>query len=425
MTEFHEQRSPALQMQSGHVVRAAFMPLLDAAPLIVAARLGFAEQEGLAIVLERGTSWAGLRDRIAVGRLDVAHMLAPMPIAANLGMTALPVDLIVPMALGYGGNTVTVSARLWRDLQETASVLQSDAVAAGRAFAAVVKRRREAAAPRPVIGVVHTHSAHYYQLAYWLAAVGVDPLRDVDIVVVPPPQTAAALQLGEIDAFCAGEPWGTLATQLATGHILLTNESIWRQSPEKVLGVRSLWFEEEPARTAALVRSLFRAAEWCDVPSHVADLTRLLSEAGALDLPEEVISVALARRRGGGADAGSGFLTFARNGAAFPWLSHASWFYSQMTRWRQAAFSQHGLAIARSTYRPDIFRAALMPLGVDLPVANSKVEGRLTKPTPVGSSSGKLVLGPDTFFDGSIFDPDDVTGYLAQAAHLGLGEDRS
>jgi NitT/TauT family transport system ATP-binding protein len=392
------------------------MPLLDAAPIVVAAQRGFAKEEGLDLRLERETSWATLRDRIAVGHLDVAHMLAPMPIAANLGLTPLSTRLVVPMALGYGGNTLTASNALWQELGADAVALTRprDAMSAGQALAQVIRRRVASGAPRLVIAVVHTHSAHYYQLAYWLAAVGIVPTRDIDLVVVPPSLSTAALAQGQIDAFCAGEPWGSVAVGQSIGHVLATNTSIWRSSPEKVLGVRARWAEDDVQRTLALVRCIHRAATWCDDIENAAELVRLLSHADAIGQDEGRLAAGLAQRRAPGDPAeATGFLTFARHGASFPWLSHASWFYSQMVRWGHASFDTAGLAAARATYRPDLFRAALAPLAVDLPAANSKVEGQLRAATPVGSSGGRLLLGPDTFCDDRVFDPDDVPGYLA------------
>lgn len=397
-------------------VRVGFMPLLDAAPLIVAARRGFAQEAGIDLRLERETSWATLRDRIAVGHLDVAHMLAPMPIAANLGLTPLPVRLVVPMALGYGGNTLTVSSALAHEIFGCSAARgpTPDAMMAGRALSSVVRRRCGAGKPRLVIAVVHTHSAHFYQLAYWLAAVGIDPDKDVDVIVVPPQLAAAALAGGQIDAFCAGEPWGSVAVADAMGHVLATNTSIWRSSPEKVLGMRAQWIEADLQRTYATIRSIHRAAVWCDDPANTGELVHLLARADAIGVDEAVLAAGFARRAALDDKAQStGFLTFARNGASFPWLSHASWFYTQMVRWGQTAFDAAGLATARATYRPDHFRAALKPLGVDLPAANSKVEGMLRAPTAVGSSDGRLRLGPDTFCDGRIFDPDNVADYLA------------
>lgn len=393
-------------------VRMAFMPLLDAAPLIVAARMGFASSEGIEIALERETSWATLRDRVAVGHLDAAHMLAPMPIASNLGLAPLAVRIVVPMALGFGGNTVTVSSALAGDLRGCGLPPVADAAATGAALRRIVRERRQSGKDKLTIGVVHTHSAHFYQVAYWLSAVGIDHVRDVDIVVVPPSLTAAALARRQIDAFCAGEPWGTVAAHDAGACILLTNESIWRSSPEKVLGVREAWYEEDRERTRALVRSVFRAAQWCDDPQNERELARVLAGQDALQLGGGLLTEALARRRAGDGGSTTGFLAFARQSATVPSLSHAAWFYSQMTRWRQAQFSRNGLDIAVTTYRPDIHGAALKALGAGLSVDDNKIEG--APGSPAGSNGDIPCLGPEMFFDGAVFDPDDVEGYLAR-----------
>lgn len=98
--------------------------------------------------------------------------------------------------------------------------------------------------------------------------------------------------------------------------------------------------------------------------------------------------------------------------ATFPWKSHALWFYTQMVRWGHIRHTTERQQIANDTYRPDIYRSALKALGIAMPAASSKVEGALRLETPVGSS-GALTLGPDGFFDGGLFDPDDVDGYIA------------
>ena len=398
-------------------IRAGFMPLIDAAPLIVAARAGFAEAEGIAIDLERETTWAALRDRMAIGHLDAAHMLAPMPIAANLGLTSLPTRLIAPMALGSGGNTITVSRTLWQELVANGATADFDARRAADAFAAVVQARKARGQPRLVIAVVHPHSAHRYQVAYWLAAAGIDPVRDVELAVVPPPLTAAALTDGQIDAFSAGEPWGSIAVAKGVGCILTTNAHIWRSSPEKVLGVREAWATEDRARLGSLVRAVYRACLWCDDPVNRSALAELLSAADALALPVDIIARSLERRlttANGEQRAVDGFLSFGARAGAFPWISHALWFFTQMVRWGDARMSAANIAVAQLAYRPDLHREALQPLGAPLPNASSKVEGLLVTETPVASTAGRLSLGPDMFFDGAVFDPDCVLEPPAQ-----------
>jgi NitT/TauT family transport system ATP-binding protein len=395
-------------------IRAGFIPLLDCAPLLVAEAKGFARAEGLSLVLQRETSWATLRDRIAVRHLDVAHMLAAMPIASNLGLMPLAAPLIAPMSLGTGGNTITVSGELWRSLSEAGAPADLDAAASARAVAAVVESRRAGGKTRLVLAVVHPHSAHRYQLAYWLAAAGLRPDRDVELVVVPPSLMPDALADRQIDGFCAGEPWGSIATARGAGVIVTTNAHIWRSGAEKVLGMRSDWALADTDRLFRLLRAVHRAAEWCDAPDNRRELSRILALPEHLDLAAERLLPSLERRLaapGGGEVAVDGFLRFYGGAATFPWVSHALWFYAQMVRWGETRLSPDNFEAARRSYRPDLYREAVGVLGVTVPSANAKVEGALAVATPVGST-GRLYLGPDGFFDGTLFDPERISEYI-------------
>jgi NitT/TauT family transport system ATP-binding protein len=398
-----------------HHVTAAFLPLLDSALLVVAAERGFAAHEGIELSLVKETSWASIRDRMAVGHFDVAHMLAPMPIASNLGITSLPLAMLAPMALGLGGNAVTVSAALSRKLTDAGAPGDLAPRAAGDALRAVVGARARCGAPRLRFAVVHPHSGHNFELRYWLAACGIDPDREVELAIVPPPLMADALAAGRIDGFCVGEPWNSVAVARTGAHIITVKSRIWRSSPEKVLGVAAAWAEAQPAALAALLRALYRAARWCQDPARHAELAELLAQPRYLDQPPALLSPAITGRLRIAPDAHADvphfFIPCAR-AATFPWQSHALWFYSQMVRWGQVAHSAAHADIARRSYRPDLYRAALAGLDAPVPAANAKVEGALAAPLPVGVSRGTLELGPDGFFDGRIFDPDRLDEYL-------------
>jgi len=397
-------------------ITAGFLPLLDSAVLVVAKELNFAAAEGIDLALARETSWANIRDRLAVGHFQVAHVLAPMPIACNLGLTPLVVPTIVPMALGLGGNAVTVSNALWADMVDKGARADFDPAATGRALKAVVTDRG-ASKSKPMLrfAVVHPYSGHNYEFRYWLASCGIDSSRDVEIVIVPPPLMLDALASGTIDGYCVGEPWNTAAALAGKGHIATVKAAIWRSSPEKVLGVSARWAEENLDALSALLRALCKSAEWCGNARNRGDLARILAEKTYVGRPREWLLPALE----GELQDGSGdtkavadfFVPFAK-AATFPWKSHALWFYSQMVRWGQIQHSAERARIARETYRPDLYRAALKPLGIALPVANAKVEGALSAATPVGSSGASLVLGPDGFFDGGLFDPDKLDSYI-------------
>jgi ABC-type nitrate/sulfonate/bicarbonate transport system substrate-binding protein len=402
-------------MSSSERVNAGFIPLLDSALLVVAREKGFAETEGIDLVLVRENSWASIRDRLAVGHFDAAHMLAPMPIAFNLGLSPLAVPTIAPMALGLGGNAITVARELWSEMVEFGARPDFDPFSTGRALDAVVSRRAGKHGDPLRFAVVHPHSGHNYELRYWLAACGVDPQRDIEIVIVPPSLMADALASGHIDGYCVGEPWNTAAAIGGTGRIVTTKSKIWRSSPEKVLGVSVAWAQANPEALGSLLRALYRASAWCAETANHGELARLLADPAYIGCPAEWLMPALSGQiaTGDGTTVAVGdFFMPQAKAATFPWKSHALWFYSQMVRWGQMEATADHEAIARETYRPDLYRAALGQLGVALPGANAKVEGALTSTTPVGSAGASLVLGPDGFFDGRVFDPERIDGYF-------------
>jgi two-component system, oxyanion-binding sensor len=403
-------------MAAEHQINAGFMPLFDSAVLVAAKEIGFAAREGVDLTLSRETSWANIRDRIAIGHFDLAHMLGPMPIACNLGLTPLASDTIVPFSLGLGGNCVTVSNTLWAGMAAHGALPDLNPARAGKALGALIRERANAGRDPLRFAVVHPHSGHNYELRYWLAACGIDPSREIEIVIVPPPFMADALATGRIDGYCAGEPWNSASVVAGTGHIATVKATIWKTSPEKVVGVRKAWAEKHPEALSALLRALHHTARWCQDPANRGELAALMAQPSflglspALQMPILTGHLAL----GGGAEltVEDFFLPFGK-AANFPWKSHALWFYTQMVRWGQVKHSAAHMALARDSYRPDLYRAALKPLGVALPGANSKVEGALASATPVGSAGASLVLGPDGFFDGQIFDPDEVDAYIA------------
>ncbi len=164
-------------MSERHQITAGIMPLLDSALLVAAKEKGFADREGVDLTLVRETSWANIRDRLAVGHFQVAHMLAPMPIACNLGLTPLASRTIAPLALGLGGNAVTVSNALWDEMQAHGALPDVDPARTGAALKLVVAGRATADKSPLRFAVVHPHSGHNYELRYWLAACGIDPDR--------------------------------------------------------------------------------------------------------------------------------------------------------------------------------------------------------------------------------------------------------
>lgn len=375
-----------------------FIPLMDCAPLAVAVEKGFAAEEGLDLRLVRETSWANIRDRVVVGHFDAAHMLGPMAIASTLGIGHLKVPMAAPLSLGLGGNAITVSLRVWDLMIAEGVTLSAGPRALGDALRRVVHARERASKPPFTFAMVYPFSAHNYELRYWLAASGIDPDRDVRLVVIPPPLLVDAMREGQIDGFCVGEPWNSVAVSVGVGCIALPTTAIWNLSPEKVLGCRLEWAQRHPDRLQALVRSLYKAAVWCEQPKNHLELARLLAEPRFVGAPAEILLRGLSNRlylqRGDEAEQLPGFYLPASQAATFPWVSHALWFYSQMVRWGQVAFDPEHVAQVRATYRPDLYRVALSGTA-NVPDVDAK---------------------QDELFDGVRFDPDDLTAYIAARA---------
>ncbi len=368
-----------------HRITAGFIPLTDALLLVAAREKGFAATEGIDLTLVREISWANIRDRLAVGQFDVAHMLAPMPIAASLGLSPIDVPVIAAMSLGLGGNAVTVSAALWEAMRAAGAPADFSPAGVGAALRLVVKLRDA----RLRLAVVHPYSSHNYELRYWLAASGIHPDRDVELVIVPPPLMADALAAGRIDGFCVGEPWGSVAVAADAGRMATVKAKLWPLSPEKVLGVTATWASANAEALAALLRALHRAALWCSEPANHAEAAQLLSLPAYLGLPADVIAPALSGRivpMTGHAVSVDGFFVPHAHSANLPNPADALWYYSQMVRWGDVEHTPERAAIAAASYRPDLYRTA--------------ADAALPEPSPSG------------WYDGTPYSPGDLDGYI-------------
>ncbi|WP_296677446.1 ABC transporter substrate-binding protein [Novosphingobium sp.] len=392
-----------------------FLPLVDACLPILAREHGFAEEEGLSLRLVKDMSWATVLDRLLYGHSDAAHMVAPLAIATTLGRGRPAQPLSVPFVLGLNGNAITMTPDLAAKVHAKGHL--GDPTEVGAALRTVAAERREAGRPLR-FGVVHRYSSHNYMLRYWLAACGVRPDSDVEITTVAPPFCADALEAGEVDAICVGEPWNSVAVERGVGEIVLVTAQIWRRGVEKVLALRESVLEDRRGHVESLVRALRKAGQHFVDPEHwdanAAILARPEYLDGNADLIKHAISDRLLLTRGGELVHYPDFMFQYREAANFPWVSQAEWLYTQMVRWDGMAFDPLAAAKAALTFRPDVYRSALKGTGEPLPGANSKVEGSVSGPLAVGTQQGNMTLTSDGFFDGGRFDPDDLAGYLAK-----------
>lgn len=374
-------------------LRIGFIPLVDAAALIVAVDKGFAAAEGLEVELVREVSWSNVRDKLNIGLFDAAHLLAPVAIASSLGLGHVKVPIAAPFNLGINGNAITVSPALHAALMEEIDGDRFDPLATAKALAKVVAKRRKAGADPLTFGMTFPFSTHNYQLRFWMAAAGVDPDEDVRLVVLPPPYMVDSIKNGHVDGFCVGAPWNSIAVDLGIGHILHFGSDILAHAAEKVLAVRKVWADKQPDVVASLVRAAVKAAEFIEQPANLAETAQILAQPERIGVDAEMIQRSLTGRLKilpeGAVRESDRYLLVGREGAGRPDPVQAAWLYSQMVRWGQTVLSGEALKTAMAVFRPDLYDAALRRGG--------------------GGQAGT----PFGAFAGPAFDPRDVGGYLA------------
>ncbi|MEL6980116.1 MAG: CmpA/NrtA family ABC transporter substrate-binding protein [Pseudomonadota bacterium] len=388
-------------------IECGFIPLVDSAPLVVARELGFAAEEGLDLRLHKERSWSALRDKLAFGRLDAAHMLAPAPVAMSMGLGGMPMRIDALSVLSINGDVVCVSPELASKMRDNG--LPPDLLAAEG-----IGRSLIAAAPRPLkIGVPFPFSMHAELLYYWFGALGLAAPQELVVRTVPPPLMGEAMAAGEIDAFCVGEPWGSVAVSKGVAELVMPACAIWAFAPEKVLAVRHDWVGERPDAAEALMRAVWRAGRWLAEPGNAMTAAEFLSRAAYLDIGSYAIERTLAGRvvvsESGEERAAPRLIAFFDGAATFPWRSQAVWIATRLAE-RNGLDRAEAARAGRSCFRSDLYRAHLGPIGADLPMSSEKLEGSLTERTRVASSTGEMMLGPDRFFDGRVFDPETASG---------------
>ena len=341
-----------------------YIPLADAAALIVAADKDFAAEEGLEIELVREVSWSNVRDKLNIGLFDGAHLLAPLAVASSLGIGHIRVPMTVPFNLALNGNAITVSPALGSALEGAAEGDLAAPAASARALARVVAQRKAEGLPPLTFAMTFPFSHHNYLLRFWMAAGGVVPDDDIQLVVLPPPYMAESLGNGHVDGFCVGAPWNSTAVDLGIGRILHFGAEIMARTAEKVLarcaanGPTSIptWWRGSCVLSTAPQRSLPippTATRWPRWWQRRRVLPSRPRSSGARS------TASLELDSDGRMRANDRYLVVGRLGASRPDPVQAAWAYAQMVRWGQAPLSPELLSAATETFRPDLYEAAV------------------------------------------------------------------
>ncbi len=339
------------------VIRAGFMPLTDCASLVMASVLGLDDKYGIKLELARQHSWSGMRDRLLQGEIDAAHVLYGLLYGVENGIGTAPTRMAVLMNLSRNGQAITLSRALARQ----------GVTDLGTLAAAMRKGTRR-------FTFAHTFPTgnHAMFLYYWLAAGGIDPVRDAQVVTVPPSQMAVNLAAGHMDGFCAGEPWSARAQLDGSGFTVATSQDIWPDHPGKALGATAAFVDANPHACRSLIAAVLEAGRWLDASEANRDAAaEVLSSPAYVNADRR----AIAARLHGDYDNGLGRrwidpdpVRFHDEGEAnFPYLSDAMWFMTQHRRWGLLRDDVDYAAVAARVNRVGLYREAAVLAGVPAP----------------------------------------------------------
>lgn len=364
-------------------LKFGFIKLTDCAPIVIAKEKGFFEDEGLQVEVVAQPNWKTLLDNVISGDLDGAHMLSGQPIAATIGF-GTKAHIITSFTMDLNGNAITVSNDLWSKMQENDTKLDSPTPPhpiTAASLKPVVEEILEGG-EKLQMGIVFPTSTHNYQLRYWLAAASIHPgmytqtdtagrtEAQVELSVTPPPMMPSALESGNIQGYCVGEPWNQQAVAKAIGVPVSTNYDIWKNGPEKVFGVSKKWADENPKTNIAVTKALILAGKWLDATDadgkyiNREEAARILSKPNYVGADYDVIKNSMTgyfmfqktdKRMM------PDFNVFYKNHCTYPWYSDGIWFLTQMRRWGQitdAKTKDWYMMTAKEIYKPEVYLAA-------------------------------------------------------------------
>ena len=338
-------------------VRIGFIPLTDCASVVMASVLGFDKKYGIKIIPTKEASWAGVRDKLVNGELDMAHVLYGLIYGVHLGVSGPKKDMAVLMTLNNNGQAITLSKKL----------ADKGAVDGASLASLMGKEKREY-----TFAQTFPTGTHAMWLYYWLASVGVNPIKDAKVITVPPPQMVANMRVGNMDGYCVGEPWGHRAIVDGIGITAVTTQDIWKDHPEKVLGSAGDFVKKYPNTARAVIMAVLEASRWIDAGlQNKLKMADTIAEKSYVNTGVDAINQRILGRYQNGLGKtwdDPNHMKFFNDGAVnFPWLSDGMWFLTQHKRWGLIKEHPDYLGVAKQINQVELYKQAASQLKISVP----------------------------------------------------------
>jgi bicarbonate transport system substrate-binding protein len=396
--------SPASAVKPGEepevkTAKLGYIPIVEAAPLIIAKEKGFFAKYGMTeISIDKQANWGAARDNVKIGSagggIDGGQWQMPMPYLISEGIITdnAKVPMYVLAQLNTQGNGIAIAGK---HLGKNIGLKLADQTA----FFGGLK----SAGSRFKAAYTFPKANQEFWIRYWLAAGGVDPDADVELLTVPAAQTVADMKRGAMDAFSTGDPWPYRIVADKTGFIAALTAEIWKDHPEEYFAMRKDWVDKHPKAAKAILKGIMEAQQWCDDFNNRAELAKILAKREYFNNPENVLLEPLMGKYNLGErtvdDRAMAVLYWkdSKGSVSYPYKSHDLWFLTESVRWgflpKDTLTKAKGLI--DSVNREDLWKQAAQEIGVpaaDIPTSTSR--------------------GVEEFFDGVKFDPENPQAYL-------------
>jgi bicarbonate transport system substrate-binding protein len=385
-------------------VKLGYIAIAESAPLIIAKEKGFFERHGMFNVsVSKQASWGAARDNIEIGSsgggIDGGQWQMPMPQLISEGIITKgnrKIPMLSLAQLSTQGNGIAVAS-------------QHENRGFGPDLSGAADYIRGLKAKNTPFKAAYTFPRvnQDFWIRYWLAAGGVDPNKDVDLIAVPAAQTVASMRTGSMDGFSTGDPWPSriLTDKRKFGFMAVLTAQIWPAHPEEYFAMREDWIAKHPKSAKALLKGVMEAQIWCDDPKNREELAAILAQRKYFNVPKELLVgpyvgeyIMGDKRETVKNEAWAiKYWKDARGSVSYPYKSHDLWFLTESVRWGflpQGALKEAS-RIVDAVSGEKYWREAAQELGV------------AAQDIPQGTSRGI-----EKFFDGAEFNPENPQGYL-------------
>ena len=370
-------------------IRFGIIALTDCSSIVMAHELGYFKQFGIQSVISKEASWAVIRDKLTLGENHATHMLIGMPFASTMGLLGSPVKpMVIPWLLNRNGQAITLNNKLLQAGVKTPKGLKP------------IADKAKASGSPLTFAVTFPPGTHAMWTRYWLASGGINPDKDVNLIVIPPAQMVANMKIDKMDGFCVGEPWNARAIADKIGFTAITTQKMWKDHPEKVCAFTEEFATKNPKTVKAILKALHLSSQWVDKLENRQRMADVVSKPTYINCPPEII---LGRLLGkyeygdGKQEQDPNYMIFSQRECNFPQKTFGMWWLSQFRRWGMVKSAPDYQGIVNKVMRQDIYLEAMKEIGV------------MTKFKD---------MQKQTFFDGGVFDPSDPEKYaLSFAVH--------